>query len=334
MNLDSQEPLEALPIPDSAVELEVSSGIKTFRQMVIAALKQVLKDRRLALPLGPESALDDENRLVMLNRFAVQLAPAGLAADQINVDLEPWKQTNTAPQLLLAALVDDENDVVAFPGVLTGKEFVDLAKGSNLASKTVVMETEEFKGGIDRLLMFVQLLEQEALPRLSLVPVTAPAVGAVVAVGDWLLGKLDDALSALGGELTPVAAGAFRGAVGDSEEADALAKLVIPLGLQGDQVVNGDAATRCVRRLQLTLIPTGDEQVSGMVVLLSNAIAGALLPDGLRLEAVQSSHHQSVTSEMSSQLKLIVNAGDDVVNINLQFGEGKPIRLPALKLPK
>ena len=103
MNLDSQEPLEALPMPDSAVELEVSSGIQTFRQMVIAALKQVLKDRRLALPLGPESALDDENRLVMLNRFAVQLAPAGLAADQINVDLEPWKQTNTAPQLLLAA---------------------------------------------------------------------------------------------------------------------------------------------------------------------------------------------------------------------------------------
>ena len=64
-------------MPDSAVELEVSSGIQTFRQMVIAALKQVLKDRRLALPLGPESALDDENRLVMLNRFAVQLAPAG-----------------------------------------------------------------------------------------------------------------------------------------------------------------------------------------------------------------------------------------------------------------
>ena len=41
MNLDSQEPLEALPMPDSAVELEVSSGIQTFRQMVIAALKQV-----------------------------------------------------------------------------------------------------------------------------------------------------------------------------------------------------------------------------------------------------------------------------------------------------
>ena len=48
MNLDSQEPLEALPMPDSAVELEVSSGIQTFRQMVIATLKQVLKDRRLA----------------------------------------------------------------------------------------------------------------------------------------------------------------------------------------------------------------------------------------------------------------------------------------------
>ena len=334
MNSDSQEPLEALPMPDSAVELDESSGIQTSRQMVIAALKQVLKERRLALPLGPESALDDENRLVMLNRFAVQLAPAGLSADQINVDLDPWKQINTAPQLLLAALVDDENDVVAFPGVLTGKEFVDLAKGANPASKTVVMETEEFKGGIDRLLMFVQLLEQEALPRLSLVPVRASAVGAIVAVGDWLLGQLDDALSALGAELTPVAAGAFRGAAGASEEADALAKLVIPLGLQGDQLVSGDAATRCVRRLQLTLIPTGDEQVSGMVVLLSNAVAGALLPDGLRLEAGQGGHDQSVTSEMSSQLKLIVNAGDEVVNISLRFGEGKPIRLPALQLPK
>ena len=334
MNSDSQEPLEALPMPESAVELDERSGIQTSRQMVIAALKQVLKDRRLALPLGPESALDDENRLVMLNRFAVQLAPAGLAADQINVDLEPWKQTNTAPQLLLAALVDDENDVVAFPGVLTGKELVDLAKGTNLASKTLVMETEDFKGGIDRLLMFVQLLEQEALPRLALVPVTASAVGAIASVGDWLLGQLDDALSALGGELTPVAAGAFRGDAGPSEVADALAKLVIPLGLQGDQLVSGDAATRCVRRLQLTLIPTGDEQVSGLVVLLSNSVAGALLPDGLRLEAVQGGHDQSVTSEMSSQLKLVLNAGDEVVNISLRFGEGKPIRLPALQLPK
>ena len=334
MNSDSQEPLEALPMPESAVELDEIRGIQTSRQMVIAALKQVLKDRRLALPLGPESALDDENRLVMLNRFAVQLAPAGLAADQINVDLEPWKQANTAPQLLLAALVDDENDVVAFPGVLTGKELVDMAKGTNLAAKTLVMETEDFKGGIDRLLMFVQLLEQEALPRLSLVPVTASAVGAIAAVGDWLLGQLDESISALGGELRPVAAGAFRGAVGTSEEANALAKLLIPLGLQGDQLVSGDAATRCVRRLQLTLIPTGDEQVSGLVVLLTNAVAGALLPDGLRLEAVQGGHDQSVTSAMSSQLKLVLNAGDEVVYISLRFGEGKQIRLPALQLPK
>ena len=109
---------------------------------------------------------------------------------------------------------------------------------------------------------------------------------------------------------------------------------MIPLGLQGDQLVSGDAATRCVRRLQLTLIPTGDEQVSGLVVLLSNSVAGALLPDGLRLEAVQGGHDQSVTSEMSSQLKLVLNAGDEVVNISLRFGEGKPIRLPALQLPK
>ena len=59
---------------------------------------------------------------------------------------------------------------------------------------------------------------------------------------------------------------------------------------------------------QLTLIPTGDEQVSGFVVLLSNSVAGALLPDGLRLKG-QGGHDQSVTSEMSSQLKLVLNAG-------------------------
>ena len=331
------EPLEAFPMPAGAIELDDSTAALNARSLAVAGLQQALRDRRLPLPLGPETAFGDAQRLLSLNRFAVQLATGGVLADQLAIDAAPWASEATAPQLLLAALVDEENAVVAFPGVLTGAEFIELARSADRSDQAVLLDPLAFRGGVDRLLTLVQLLEPEALPRLSLTPAAQASAGSVVAVIDWLRGQLDEAFSALGGELTPVAAGAFRsGVVASEAEAQSLAMLVIPFGLSGDQLVSGDAARRCVRKFQLALIPTGPDHAThptGLVVRLSSAVPGALLPDGLQLEARQGSHRQSITSAMSTELELVFQASDQLLDVSLRYGEADPVDLPSLQLP-
>jgi hypothetical protein len=331
------DPLEAFPMPAGAIELDNSTTSLSARSLAVAALQRALRDRNLSLPLGPETALGDAQRLLSLNRFGVQLATAGVLADQLAVDGAPWLSEATAPQLLLAALVDEENAVVAFPGVLTGAEFIELARSAERSDQAVLLDPLAFRGGVDRLLTLVQLLEPEALPRLSLAPAAQTAAGPVVAVIDWLRGQLDEAFSALGGELTPVAAGAFRsGAVASEAAEQALAMLVIPFGLSGDQLVSGDAARRCVRKFQLALIPTGPDHAThptGLVVRLSSAVPGALLPDGLQLEARQGSHRQTITSAMSTELELVFQASDQLLDVSLRYGETGLVELPSLQLP-
>jgi hypothetical protein len=324
-------------MPAGAIELDDSTASLGARSLAVAALQRALCDRKLSLPLGPETALGDAQRLLSLNRFGVQLATAGVLADQLVVDAAPWANEVTAPQLLLAALVDEENAVVAFPGVLTGAEFIELARRAERSDQGVLLDPLAFRGGVDRLLSLVQLLEPEALPRLSLAPAVQAAAGSVVAVIDWLRGQLDDAFSALGGELTPVAAGAFRsGAVASEAAEQALAMLVIPFGLSGDQLVSGDAARRCVRKFQLALIPTGPDHAThptGLVVRLSSAVPGALLPDGLQLDARQGSHRQTITSAMSTELELVFQASDQLLDVSLRYGETGLVELPSLQLP-
>ena len=331
------DPLEAFPMPAGAIELDNSTTSLSARSLAVAALQRALRDRKLSLPLGPETALGDAQRLLSLNRFGVQLATAGVLADQLAVDGAPWLSEATAPQLLLAALVDEENAVVAFPGVLTGAEFIELARSAERSDQAVLLDPLAFRGGVDRLLTLVQLLEPDALPRLSLAPAAQTAAGSVVAVIDWLRGQLDEAFSALGGELTPVAAGAFRsGAVASEAAEQALAMLVIPFGLSGDQLVSGDAARRCVRKFQLALIPTGPDHAThptGLVVRLSSAVPGALLPDGLQLDARQGSHRQTITSAMSTELELVFQASDQLLDVSLRYGETGLVELPSLQLP-
>lgn len=334
-NSPSIEPLEAFPMPAGAIELGSSIEGGSARTIAVTALQQALRERRLSLPLGPETALHEEERLLNLNRFAVQLTTAGVMADQVAVDTAPWESETTAPQLLLAALVDEENAVVAFPGVLTSEEVLQLAgQGECRSGSALVLDSLAFRGGIDRLLTLVQLLEPEALPRLALAPPARVTAGKVATVIDWLRGQIDDALSALGAELTPVAAGAFRSSTVFSGANDqALAMLVIPFGISGDQLVSGDAARRCVRQFQLALIPTGTDQPTGLVVRLSSAVPGALLPDGLWLEAHQGSHRQTITSALSTELELVFQASDALLDVSLRYGDATAVELPSLQLP-
>lgn len=338
------EPLETLAISEDAIVLTTWEPASTARELALAALHQAMGERLLKLPLGPELELVNPQRLLILNRFRVQLLCQGITADQLEVPLAPWREAAAAPQLLLAALVDEESGVVHFPGVLTGAELQAAAARQDWSAngEPLWLEVGAFQGGVDRLLTLVQLLDQAALPPLALQrPVAAPGVAAVeavragaAAVADWLRGQLDEALSSLGGELVPVSAGAFRnGALALETTEEVLAMLVIPFGLSGDLLVSGDSAQRCVRRFQLALIATGSDQPSGLVLRLSSAIAGALLPDGLTLEAKQGGHRQVISSAGSTELQLVFQSSTALLDVSLRYGEGPAVSLPPLQLP-
>lgn len=332
------EPLEAFPIPDGAIVLDeqLIAGLSE-REIALAALRQAMAQWQLALPLGPERDLADPDRLLILNRFAVQLVCGGLLSDGLAVPLAPWRSPATAPQLLLAALVDSENGVVHWPGVLTGPEGQGALQAAPWQGQgegqSAVLPLEAFQGGIERLFTVVQLVEPAALPRLAL-----PSLArTVVQVRDWLNGQLDDLLAGLGGSLQPAAlAAGFRGAAAGARQSDQpLALLAIPLGINPEQqLVSGDAAGSCMERFRLLLIPSGNEGPQELLLRLVPELEGDLLPAGLALQASQGGSSQSLTVSISSQLDLRFPASDALIAVSLTYPGSAPLLLPPLQLSR
>ena len=330
-NTPQAESLEAFPIPDGAVLLAPSASRRGFRRFAVAALKQALAERNLLLPLGPQTDLDNHEHLLSLNRFAVQVVTSGITADEISIPLKHWYQTGLAPQFLLAAQVDEENDVVWFPGVLTAPEFQELVANHANQKQEIALLPTQFRDGIDRLLRLVQLLEPSAIRRTGLISQSTLASDPVSSVLDWLAGQLDEALSSLGGELVPATAGAFRSASASAE--DALAVVAIPLGLDGTQLCSGETAANCIERFRLLLIPIGVDKPSSLLLRLVPFLEGDLLPEGLALEAKQGELTQLIAANFSKSLEMSFPASDDSLSITIQFPDAHPLHLPPLQLP-
>jgi len=331
------EALEAMPIPAGLVLLPASTS-GTPRALALAGLRQALKERQLDLPLGPSLDPEDPDRVLSLNRFALQLAITGISSDQLLVDPAFWQQSATAPQLLLAAAVGDDDKVVYFPGVLTAEEFIAQASTADREDGLIALDLGAFTGGIERLLTLVQLLEPSALPRLALNPSPSVALDprvAVASVLDWLNGQLDSALSSLGAQLQPATAAAFRGVGATALAQDSLGGIVIPLGLDNGQLVAGPAAAACVETFQLALVPIGSsKQPESLLLKLVSSLDGDLLPDGLELIASQGSYHQLIRSTLSPRLELSFPAGDELINVSLNYPGSGAIQLPPLQLPR
>ena len=122
----NNEYMEAFPLPEGSILLEAENNSQSLRQLTIAVLRKVISDRKLDLPLGPQLDLDNPKRILNLNRFFVQVVTTGINADEISIPLKQWSKKDRTSHLLLAAKVDDENNVVYFSGVLTGPEFETL----------------------------------------------------------------------------------------------------------------------------------------------------------------------------------------------------------------
>ncbi|MEB3332607.1 MAG: hypothetical protein VKI83_08960, partial [Synechococcaceae cyanobacterium] len=139
-----------------------------LRALALLALRRWLKQRKAAVVVGPEIRPEDPDRLLAIGGRATQLLCASSLAEEVVVPLRVWEQTASAPQLALLALVDEENGVVEFPGVLEAEAMVaELRKLSDRGQETPGLPVTLFEGGLERLLRWVRLLAPEALPRMG-----------------------------------------------------------------------------------------------------------------------------------------------------------------------
>jgi hypothetical protein len=287
----------------------------------------------LSLPLGPTLALDDPERLLVLNGFRVQLACAPYGADSLRAASAPWRQAEQAPHFLLAALVEEDLRVVWMPGVLTNGEVLDLVAGGD---GPIALGVERFHGGLDRLLSLARLLDPGAMPLRGLdTPATASkgldTATPPLPIASWLQGWIDEALLALGAKLQPVGGRVFRGmaAPASTDNAD-LAILAIPLGLVNGSLCWGEARAGAIERFQLQLIARGQERArpSALRVRLVPHLAGDVLPNGLRLVAGP----RAVVSAISQGLELEVSGDREPIQIAVEWNDHQ-LRLPPLLLP-
>ena len=128
-----------------------------------------------------------------------------------------------------------------FAGVMTAPELQRALQGDQAALNPSAdldeLPLSGFRGGVERLLTLVQLLNPDAISRYGL---TFARRSSVVSVLGWLSGQLDQALQGLGGSLVPATAGRFRSAV--ESNSNALAVPSIPLGLEDGQRCSGAVA--------------------------------------------------------------------------------------------
>lgn len=327
-------PTDTDAIPDDSEDEEC-----TLRRLVMAALRQALSERQLDLPLGPSIEPEDPSRLLSLNQLAVQLAVTGLSSDNVEFAAEPWQRVETAPQLLVAAGVDDELRIVQIPGVLTGDEVAAALGSCDPNAKTLQLPIQAFKGGIERLFTLALLVRPSALPRRSLLP--SPNEPLLERVLDWCCGELSAAFDALGATLEPVDARAFRQAP-DSDRGlpeGPLAIVSIPLGLEpSGEICTGAEALRCIERFRLLLIPSNGNREDGapmpnqLNLRLEADPVGDLLPDGVQLSVQQGGRYQSMVTTTNTALELQLAANVAPILITITPPAGKPLELPGIQL--
>ncbi|MEB3169376.1 MAG: hypothetical protein VKK97_11685, partial [Synechococcaceae cyanobacterium] len=297
---DPDDPL-ALPLPPHTVLLEGDAAelepVEAPR-LALRAVRQQLRELGLELRLREETAADrsgvdpgggeagggeagGDALVLRLGTLRVLLVCAPFWAETLALPTGPWRGAAPGPHLLLGARVAEECGAVQLPGVLSAAELHQLYPGFPHAADSYPLPASTLRGGLERLFLLAQLMLPQAL--LPTAPATAPAA-APTRLRDWLDGVLSEALLALGAELLPASAGAFRSTAAGGP-VGALATVAIPLGLVAGQIATGSGGGAASERFRLLLRLCGDATgPHWLEVRLEPELAGDLLPQRLSLQ--------------------------------------------------
>ena len=157
---------EYITYPEESVLLDLNLSLSHW-ELSIEALKQVIKDRDINKEIKIKRQNKYKNSLT-INDLHIQIALCGLGAEEVSIPLDIWKNAQTAPQVILVAQVDDENNIVHFPGILTGSNFIKYIRNNFLRGSTIIIPISEFEGGVDILFSYIKFFNKNSLPRIGL----------------------------------------------------------------------------------------------------------------------------------------------------------------------
>ena len=161
---NNNEIFDALPIPEDAVILKPKK-VLDLSQLALLGIKEMIRQRGINLKVKKKRDVTELDCIFEINNFSIQVIFAGFSSDHIIVPLKRWFKINNAPQIILAANIDEESNIISFKGILTAKEFINIYLKKNAKGQSFEIHLDEFKGGINRLLSFVQILDSQALSK-------------------------------------------------------------------------------------------------------------------------------------------------------------------------
>ena len=152
---------ELISYPDESVLLDLDLNLNNF-DMILESLKVCIKDRYYE----DEIKIKKINKSSLkVNNFFVQIVICGLSADEVNIPLKIWRIKGKTPQIILPAKIDDENNIVYFPGIITAKKFINLISNNIKDKQNVNIAIDNFDGGIDKFFNYVTLFNSESISR-------------------------------------------------------------------------------------------------------------------------------------------------------------------------
>ena len=178
----SNESIDAFPIPEGSVILE-NYKILNLSQLAILAIKKLINERGINLKLKNTKKVTDQDCILELNNFTIQIVFTGISSDNLVVPLKRWYKIKGAPQIILAASIDEENNIVFFKGIITAKEFINTFLERNARNQSYEISLDKFQGGIDKLFNYVQILDPKALSSRGLTSKTNTKVSIFKKIG-------------------------------------------------------------------------------------------------------------------------------------------------------
>ena len=154
--------LDLLPYPEESTSIDLDKELDSY-ELVIAALKINIEERNLNKLVKLTNFYNKKN-FIKVNKFSTKILLSTHFDDEINIPISELLINGRIPQLILSAQVDEENNIVSFPGLLTGKEFKKFIENKNVENLNIPLS--EFKGGIDLLFNYVRLLKTNSIPQI------------------------------------------------------------------------------------------------------------------------------------------------------------------------
>ena len=132
--------------------------------LVKAAFKIAIENDEPKSDIKIDEIVNRSGNFLRINNFIIQVIFCSHFDNEINFPIKLINKSST-PHLLLAAQVDEENNIVYFPGVLTMNELRKLKSNQTQFIDNIIIPISNFEGGIDLLFRYVNLLNIDSIPK-------------------------------------------------------------------------------------------------------------------------------------------------------------------------